>query len=109
MFRTIVTITVIVMFASGSAYAHCGSCNMPVKSDQSSTGDASKDACAMPAQTVQTGSQQAMQSMEHMHGTMNAVYTADALYTCPMHPEIVSTQADMVCPCGSRGMSTLPL
>ena len=29
---------------------------------------------------------------------MDAVFTAEALYSCPMHPEIVTEDADLKCP-----------
>ncbi|NQU05731.1 MAG: hypothetical protein HQ568_06535 [Calditrichaeota bacterium] len=33
-----------------------------------------------------------------MEGTMNKVNSAEALYDCPMHPEVISAEADTPCP-----------
>lgn len=41
----------------------------------------------------------AMEGHGHkMGGTMDAVFTAGQLYTCPMHGEVISTKADDLCP-----------
>ena len=50
----------------------------------------------------QAASGQKQEARQHEHAmsgkALSSVYTADTLYTCPMHPEVVTAAADAKCP-----------
>ncbi len=91
----IVFALVIVFALSGLGYSHCGSCGTGDK-DAEKTGHS------------HSGMEQSMHKKQTMmNGTMEKVYDAEHLYTCPMHPEVVAVDKETKCPLCNMNLAVM--
>ena len=98
MINRIIIIAVILLVASSFVFAGCGACCKMRKAHQE--GDVHSHE---------------MHGMKHedsgsmkMGGAMNELLTAEKLYTCPMHADVVTANAETPCPLCNMKLKEMP-
>jgi len=100
MSKKVLTIAALILFASALVFTGCSGADKKEAAKQDMHGKTMHDQKAM-------GSQDDHSSYHKMHGdsgkmnmgdTMSKTNSSVALYTCPMHPEVVTADADTPCP-----------
>lgn len=100
MAQRIISLCVAAMFAVGSAQGACGDgkCCSHARNGSVGSESLSNPGAASSVSSAKAGS-----------GTMERVFTAEKLFTCPMHPEVVTDNISARCPkCGMNLKAMTP-
>lgn len=91
MFYNIFKIVAVSTLISSLALVGCGGGGKTDQASKQTSHEGMSSGEMMPSHGEESTTHQ-------MEGTMDKVFTAEKLYTCPMHPEVVTADAEQNCP-----------
>jgi len=106
MINRIIIVAVILLFASSFIFAGCGACGMCRRAHKEKIKSHEGDTHSPEMHGTKTEDSGSMKMK--MGGSSNDILTAEKLYTCPMHPDVVTANAETPCPLCNMKLKEMP-